>query len=1051
MTLSQRAVAKPTTVLILFIILSALGLYSTYQLPIDLYPNIEIPYILISTSYSNAGPEEVERSITRTLESSVSGITGLKTMSSTSSSGSSIIFLELNYGTNLDSATNEIRDRIDLVKGYLPDDAGTPTIVKLDPSMIPIITLVLTGNRTPEELRQYAENTIQPRLEQIDGIASANISGGREKAIIIDIPRDRLEAYSLTITQISQMLGAQNLQASGGQITEGDINYTISTSGQYTSIEDIKNTVISYKATTSNGISMPELKTIKLRDIANVYEGYKPESSLAFKDGIPCVMLSLQKQSGKNSVQSAQKVRDILPEIMKDLPSDVELVETNNTTDIIENSIDEVASSAIQGAILAVIVLFVFLRNIKSTLIIGLTIPISLVITLGIMFFTGNTLNLMTLAGLALGVGMLVDNSIVILENIFSYREKGAKATVAAVLGSQEMISAIVSSTLTTICVFLPLVMYSSKLGMVGQIFSGLTFTIVSSLLCSLVVAIVLVPVLASKYLKINIAKGRRKDGIVGIVDNAMTRFFSRLDNGYEKLITKVLHHKKIFIFSVIGLFVISIVLIPKIGFVFMPNEASDSVSVTVNMPKGTKLEATEDVIKQMETIALNELKGVKTTTISVGSSGGFGDNTESNSATLTLKLYPYAERKEGYDSDVSAKDKLRTHFNQFPGASFSFGNSGMGINGNDVDIIIKSDDLKLAKETSLKIIDIMETKLSDYVTEPTSDLEDGLPQVDIIVDRERMYNLGLNIYSVSNEIKANINGITASRYQDGGSEIDIVVGLDERDRKKLSDLDQIFVTNSNGVRFPLSNFASYRESTSPVSINRENQSRVIHVTATAKTGLSISVVEAKVEQIIKANLPQDDNVIISYAGSNKELMEAFGNFAVIILMAIILVFAVMASQFESFKDPFIVLFTIPLSLIGIVIIYLITGSVFNVITAVGLLVLVGIIVNNGIVLVDYTNLLRKRGMALEEACISAAKNRLRPILMTTLTTVLALIPMAFFPGDGSEMIQPIGQTVFGGLSFGTLMTLFLMPCLYYIFNKRSEKKRLQALEQNKQ
>jgi HAE1 family hydrophobic/amphiphilic exporter-1 len=625
MSLSSKAVAKPTTILIIFIVLTALGLYSTSKLPIDLYPDLEIPYIIVSTSYPNAGPEEVENSITRTLESSLSGITGLKTLVSTSSSGSSMVMLELNYGSNLDSATNEIRDRLDLVKDYLPEDATSPTIIKMDPSMLPIMSLTLTGNRTPEELRQYAEDVVQPRLEQIDGIASANISGGREKAIVIEIPRDRLEAYSLTITQIAQMLGAQNLQSSGGQITQGDINYTISTSGKYSSLDDIRNTVISYKATASDGMSIPELKTIRLRDIANVYEGYKPESSLAYKDGIPCVILSLQKQSGKNSVQSAEKVREALPEILKDLPEDVQLIETMNTTDIIENSIGQVASSAVQGAVLAVIVLFIFLRSLKSTLIIGLTIPISLIITLGIMYFTGNTLNLMTLAGLALGVGMLVDNSIVILENIYSYRERGAKPSVAAVLGSQEMISAITSSTLTTICVFLPLVMFSGSLGMVGQIFSGLTFTIVFSLICSLAVAIILVPVLASKYLKLNNIAGHRKEGTLAIIDNAMTRFFNAMDNGYAKAVRAVLHHKALFIIFILVLLIGSFMLIPKVGFVFMPGEASNNVTVQVEMPKGTKLEVTDEVIRQMEAIALQEIKGIQTTTVSTGSSGLFG------------------------------------------------------------------------------------------------------------------------------------------------------------------------------------------------------------------------------------------------------------------------------------------------------------------------------------------------------------------------------------------------------------------------------------------
>ena len=565
-------------------------------------------------------------------------------------------------------------------------------------------------------------------------------------------------------------------------------------------------------------------------------------------------------------------------------------------------------------------------------------------------------------------------------------------------------------------------------------------------MVCSLAVAIILVPVLASKYLKINNVAGRRKEGKLAMIDNAMARFFNAMDNGYAKLVKWVLHHKALFLICILVLLILSFMLIPKIGFVFMPGEASNNVSVQVEMPKGTKLEVTDEVLRQMETIALQEIKGIQTTTISTGSSGLFGGS-GTNSGSLTVKLFPFSERLEGYDSDVTAKEKLRKYFSQFPGANFSFGNSGMLMGSNNVDIIIKSDDLALAKSTSEEIISILKNKASEYVTEPTSDMEDGLPQVDIIVDRERMYNLGLNIYSVSNEIKANINGVTASRYQDGGSEIDIVIGLDEADRSKLTDLEQIFVTNSSGQRIPLANFATYRESTSPVAINRENQTRIIHVTANANPKISISVVQEQVEKVIKENLPQDENVSISYAGSNKELMDALSEFAVIILMAVVLVFAVMASQFESFKDPFIVIFTIPLSVIGIVAIYLITGISFSVITAVGLLILVGIIVNNGIVLVDYTNLLRKRGQSLEDACVNAAKNRLRPILMTTLTTVLSLVPMAFFPGEGSEMVQPIGQTVFGGLTFGTLMTLFLMPTLYYIFNRRGEKKRLAAIE----
>ncbi|WP_062326581.1 efflux RND transporter permease subunit [Treponema endosymbiont of Eucomonympha sp.] len=1055
MNIPKLAVSKPTTVLIIFILLAALGVYTAIRLPIDLMPDMEIPYIAVMTTYPGAGPEEVERGVTRPLESTLSSVTGLKVLHSTSSSGQSVVFLELNYGTNLDSAGNEMRDRIDLVKEYLPGDAGTPTILKIDPSMIPIMALVLRGSRTPEELRALAEDIVQSRLEQVDGIASVNITGGREKSINIDIPRDRLEAYSLTVTQIQQMLGAQNAQISGGTLSEGDKSYTITTSGQYRSLDDIRNTVISYKAA-QYGVSA-SAESIRLRDIADVYEGFKPVSTIAYVDGAPCVMLSVQKQGGKNSVQVSDRAKRQVAEMQKTLPQDVELAVAFDTTDMIRTSISQVTSTVLQGAILAIIILFIFLRSIKSTLIIGITIPLALVITLMLMYFCGFTLNIMTLAGLCLGVGMLVDNSIVILENIYSYRERGAKVEVSAVLGSREMLMAITASTLTTVCVFLPMIMLSSQLGMYGQIFSGLTFTIVFSLLCSLAVAVVLVPVLSAKYLKLENV-GARKRGVAGVLDGALGRFFQRLDDGYAGVVRGALRHKKPVVLAVSLLFIGSVALVATgaVPFILMPSQNSDRITVDVALPKGTRIETTEALCRQIEDLARREIKGVKSSRLSAGNSGMLGTSGSASSGSVSVELYPDKERrKNGYDGEAAAKEKLRRHFNSFPGATLSFGESGMsmGSGSGGVDVEIRSDDLALARDTANAIVALLKDKAADYVTDPKSSLEDGLPQVDIEVDRSRLYDLGLNIAGVGNEIRANINGATAGRYQDAGKEIDIVVALSEDDRAHLNDLSGIFVNNSSGQRIPVSSFASYRETTSPVSISREDQTRTVHVTATPqklisgadgkRKPLSIGAVQQQVERVVRENLPEDNSVRITYAGDSKQFFEYLQTFLAIIVMAVALVFAVMASQFESFKDPFIVIFCIPLSFVGIVMLHLLTGETLSIITAVGLLILVGIIVNNGIVLVDYTNLLRKRGLALEEACAEAARNRLRPILMTTLTTVLGLLPMAFFPGEGSEMTQPIGKTVLGGLSFGTLMTLFLMPVLYAIFNKKSERKRL--------
>ena len=1040
MTLSEYSVNKPVTVLLVFIALIGLGIFCTTQLPVDMYPNMKLPYMLVYTEYKNAGPEEVEQSLTRILENGLSGATGLKKMQSQSSSGLSLIFMEFNFNTNLDAAVAEIRDKIDLVRSYLPTGASSPTTIRADPSLMPIMALALQGNRTPEELRRYAKDIVQPRLEQIDGVASAEIVGGREKSINVDIPRNRLEAYGLSITSVAQMIGSQNVQSSGGTITSGDINYTIKTSGKYTSVEDLKNTVISYKASAAPGSARPRITTIRLRDVADVYEGYKDENTLAYLNGTPCVILNIQKQSGKNSVNAAHAVRKAIKAIKVELPSDVDIIESSNDTDIIEQTIAEVVKSVIQGALLAVIVLFIFLRSIKSTVIIGLAIPVSVFITLFLMYFTKISINMISMAGLLLGIGMLVDNSIVVLENIYAYRQKDAKPRVAAVLGSQEMILSISASTFTSVCIFLPMLMFKGQLGMMGQIFNDLAMTIIFSLLCSLVVAIVLVPVLSSKYLRID-KLADRGEGVRFEINRRFTHFFSRLDDIYARGVKFVLHRRKLCIFSLIGLLVLSVAAVKFIGFIFMPEPASNTVSVKFELPKGTRLEVTDDTLRGFATTATQELKGVKHSATTVGGTDIFSSTSGTNTGTVTFTLYPTEEREKGWDNEKSAKAKLRKYFNKIPGVKVSFAQNQNGMSTGGMSINVKCDDLNKLRATGAQLEELLREQAQDVVTEVSSDLEDGLPQVELVFERERMYELGVNVYTVGSEVAALINGTTASRYTDNGDDIDVIVRLSKKDKTKLADLDLLSIVNASGERIPLSNFAHYKETTSPVTILRENQARVIHITAKPVAGLSLDKVQDKIQKLINANIPKDENVRIGFSGDYEDMMEAVRNFGLIIMMASILVFIVMASQFESFMDPFIVLFTIPLSFIGVIAIYALNGSRLSVVTVMGVLVLVGTIVNNGIVLVDYTNLLRKRGLALEDACVEAARNRLRPILMSTLTTVISLMPMAFFPGEGSASMQPISLTVFGGMTFGSLMTLFVMPTVYYIVNSRRQRK----------
>ena len=1041
MTLVEKFVKKPVTTLLTFIVLVGLGIYCTLNLPLDLYPDMDLPYMIVYTEYGNAGPEEVEQSLTRTLESSLSGVTGLKNLQSRSMTGMSLVIMEFNYGPNLDAAANDIRDKIDLVRSYLPEDAKTPITIRMDPSMMPIMMLTIKGPRTPEEIRALAEDTIQPRLEQIDGVASINVVGGRERSINVDIPRDRLEAYGLSVSSIAQMIGAQNVQSSGGSIESSDVNYSIKTNGKYKSLEDLKNTVISYKTTTSDGSSAPDMVTLRLRDVADVYEGYKNQSTLAFLDAEPSVMLMVTKQSGKNSVAAAKKVRAAIAKMNAELPKDLSIVETYNTTDIIEQTIHEVVSSVVMGALLAIVVLFVFLRSFKTTFIIGLSIPISVFITLMLMYFKGISVNMISMGGLLLGIGMLVDNSIVVLENIFAYRQTDAKPTVSAILGSQEMISSITSSTLTSVCIFLPMVLFQKQLGMMGQLFNNLAFTIIFSLLCSLIVAVALVPVLSSTYLPIDRMSEVERKGIMYGLDRAFDKFFVNLGNVYGHAVKWVLHHRKLFIFSILALLVFSFVSIKWIGFIFMPDEAETPVSIDSALPTGSTLEATSAVVEEMQQKCWGVLKGVKYTSTTVGGSSFLSSSATTNEATIRFSLYDAKNRQPGWDNDKSAKEKIQKFFNDFPGTQVTFSQNMNGFSSGGTVIEIRSDDLDLLRKTASDVQKVLQEQGSDFITSVTSDLEDGLPQAEIIVDRDRMYELGLNIFSVGSEISAAINGKTASRFTKNGDDIDVIVKLSEKDRRKLNDLDSIFVVNNFGSRIPLSSFAHVEQTLAPVTIYRQNQTRIIKVTAKTVTGLSLDVVQSRINKILNDNIPKDDAVRISLSGDFADMMEAVVKFGAIIIMAAILVFVVMASQFESLVDPFIVLGTIPLSFIGVIAIYGLTGTKLNVITIMGVLVLVGTIVNNGIVLVDYTNLLRKRGYGLEEACIQAASNRLRPILMSTLTTVISLTPMAFFPGEGNTSMQPISLTVFGGMTFGSLMTLFLMPTIYFIVNSKRMKK----------
>jgi HAE1 family hydrophobic/amphiphilic exporter-1 len=995
--------------------------------------------LVVFTTFPGAGPEEVERSVIRPMEAAFAGLSGMEEMTSTASQNVGMVMLHFTFGTDLADASNSLRDALERIRNILPDGADTPMIFRFDPAMIPIMGLMVTGNRTAEELHDLAEDIIVPRIEQTPGVATAQLIGGREAIIRVEIPQNRLEAYDLTVTQIQQMLAAQNVQIAAGTIIENDLSFILTTMGEFVSLDQIRNTAVSHRGGGFVGGQFELPARIYLRDIADVFRCFRDETSAVFVNGESAIMMLVQRQSGTNSVQAANDLRDRDERMGRELPPDISIVELFNTTDMIENSLSQVTSSALYGAILCVLVLFLFLRSGKPTLIIGISIPVSISITLMFMYFAGLTLNLMTMAGLILGIGMLVDNSIVILENIYHYREKGAKLKTSAILGTKEMLLAITVSTLTTICVFAPLVMFQDVLGVAGQMFAGLAFTVVISLTISLFTAVFLVPVLASHYLPLVTRKQKPLTGFLAKIDGVFAGFLKWLDNSYRRAVDRVLRRKAIVIITLTLVFAGSIALVPVVGWVFMPQADDDAVTIRATLPVGSPLPQTKEVLMQLEDLVRREVQGYQALIINAG--GGMFGTGASNSGTLRINLPPFNDRIENAEE---IRDILRRHFHAFPGVAFNFdAGFGGGMGGSPIQITLRTDDLVRGKEVAERISALLAAL--PEITEPEIDLDDGLPQIEIIINRETMYALALNTFTVGNEIRAAVDGITATRFREGGRDYDVVLILAEADRSTRPALDHIFVTSAIAGRVPLSSFVHYEEGTGPITIRRENQARVINVTAGVMPGTRVNVLQTRIEALITAEIPVEDGLIVEFGGDQAEMQEMMTNFILIIVVAIALVFGIMASLFESFKMPFIIIFTIPLSFIGIVAIYMITGETFNVLTAVGLLVLVGIITNNGIVLVDYTNLLRKRGMPLHEACVEAAGNRLRPILMTTISTVLGLVPMAFFPGEGSELVAPIGKTVLGGLSFGTLMTLFLMPTVYYIMNKRADERAAKA------
>ena len=1018
--ISEKTMQHPILLLMVFTLLGLTGVFTMSKTSLSLMPDVDMPYLTVSTTYTNAGPESVEKSVTKPIEDALVSLSGLKNINSTSMEGRSQVSLEFNYGTDLEIAANDVRTKLSRITSRLPDDV-TPNILKMDANSLPILRIAVRGNRSADDLKQIADDYIVDVIEQADGVGEASSSGGRTKIVRVEIEQNRLQAYGLTLTQVASSLARQNIEIGGGQITEGSRDYSVRTIGEYKSIDEINNTVV----TTKNGYD------VKLIDLGHAFLGYKDASSEVYINGEPGVYVSVTKQSGENSVNVANGVYKKMEALKETLPSDITMEIVRDDTDSIRDTLSTLLDSAWQGLVLAVVILFIFLCSIKTTIIIAVSIPLSIIITLLAMNMCGITLNMMTMTGLILGVGMIVDASVVMIDNIYAYRMRGTKAHVAAVLGTQEMIVSVISGNLTTICVFIPFLFFMKDLGFMGQMFKGIIFTIVIALVCSLFVAIFLVPVLAGHFLPLT---NRNEKPVKSAVFKFLYGTFERAQKAIEKVygwgLKKALNHRIATICVCMTALVISFMFVPTLRIQMMTGGHDDSVTVKMVLPVGTSLEETTDIVQQFEKIVMDEIKGIKNVITSIGSGSR---NATSYTGQIQIQLPP-SDRQ--IDNDQTIQKKLRAHFGDFTDVEFSFGQGRrQQMTGADIDIVIRSQSLSKAMDVARQVSDVME-KMSE-VGEPTVDTEDGLPQVQIEVDRQRAYNFGVNVNSVANEIKASIEGTTATTFRDNGNDYSVYVMLRPQDRQKVIDLDQIYVSGSKGL-VALSNIASVVKGLGPVSIKHENRNRLVHVTANILNDENANVIEKKIKEECSKAFIVPEGVSVTYEGSWKEMAKQGAMYGKIILMAIILVFGVMAATYESFRAPIINIFTIPFLCIGVIFIYKITNQAFSLMSAVGLIMLVGIVVNNGIILVDYTNLLRERGKPMLEACYEAGVSRLRPVLMTTLTTILGMIPMCFASSGSAGMVQPIGVAVVGGLVSSTFITLFFIPVLYsYVMYSR--------------
>ena len=1031
MNLPRIFVDRPITTIMVFLGILAIGIVAIARLPLDLFPEIENPVISVVTYYPGASALDVETNVTKEIESTLSTVNRLDKITSTSIDNLSVVQCQFKWGTNLDEAANDIRNMLEIAKRNLPSGAETPTIFKFGSSMFPVLIYGITADESYEGLNKIVENRIADPLKRLPGVGAVMAFGGPIRQIRVEIDPRKLDAYHLTIDQIAQVLAAENITLPAGDIKMGKLDYNLRVPGEFQSPEDIGKIVVSQV----NG------RPIYLRHVATITDTLKDRTIAVRLQGGKGLTIIVQKQSGANTVNVARRVKARMAELQKNLPADVQVHMVIDSSQFIVNSIRNLAEAVILGGIFVIFVILIFLREWRATFVIALTIPFSLIVAFIYLFLTGKTINIITLSSLSIAVGMVVDDAIVILENITRHIEGGARPREAAIFGSTEVGLAVMAATFSIVAVFLPLAFLS---GIAGVFFNILGILVTVTILVSLFAALSLVPMLSSKLFRRRTSR-ETQPGFWGTIYARSERWFVKLEEIYQGSLRWALHHRKTVVFSALVIFVGSMMLFKFIGTEFMPQSDDGSLQINVELQPGIRLEETKRYAARIEDILRQKVPELEYYSMQAGvndegfSSILFGQREGSNIFLIRARLVPRDKRQR---SVFEIADMLRKEIARIPGiTSYNIGTAAAGsfLTG------------AVGKQLAVDIIgyDIQRnTRLAEAIAQTLRNIPGAVdvaiergqdrPELEIIPDRDKLASVGLNTAMVASAVRHSMYGTIASHYREAGEEYEIFVRYNPRFRRSLKDVQNISIRTLTGRFVKLKDIATIRETLAPPEINRKNQQRVITVGANVY-GRALGDVTNDLKQAIrKMNIPPD--VTIEYSGQVEQQRESFQDLGLFLILSIFLVYMIMASQFESLLDPLVIMFSVPFALVGVAWGLFLFGVPLSSIAFLAMIMLIGIVVKNAIVLVDYTNILRARDYGLWDAIITAGGNRLRPVLMTAITTILGMLPLAISRGEGSEIWRPMGITVIFGLTISTLVTLILVPVVYSIFETHFKK-----------